>query len=139
MVAIRDVPIKRLSLRKPFNRESPFSDPQLKTATFHTKVVIVSVEHIVHTKLRVLSTSKYSVLKFITYLIHMNSQDLSPKVQQEILEAFKKDPNEFEKIYNYYYERILKYLLKRTNSAEAAYDITADTFMKAFESFHKFY
>ncbi|MFC1600155.1 RNA polymerase sigma factor [Patescibacteria group bacterium] len=68
----------------------------------------------------------------------MNTQDLSPKVQQEIIEAFKQDPNEFEKIYNYYYERILKYLLKRTNSAEVAYDITADTFMKAFESFHKF-
>jgi len=68
----------------------------------------------------------------------MNTQDLSPKVQQEIIEAFKNDPNEFEKIYNYYYERILKYLLKRTASAEAAYDITAETFMKAFESFHKF-
>lgn len=64
--------------------------------------------------------------------------DLSPKVQQEIIEAFKQDPNEFEKVYNYYYERILKYLLKRTASAEAAYDITAETFMKAFESFHKF-
>lgn len=68
----------------------------------------------------------------------MNTQDLSPKVQEEIIEAFKADPNAFEQVYNFYYERILKYLLKRTASAEAAYDLTADTFMKAFESFHKF-
>lgn len=68
----------------------------------------------------------------------MNQTDLTPKVQQEIIEEFKQDPNAFEKIYNFYYERILKYLLKRTASAEAAYDLTADTFIKAFESFHKF-
>jgi RNA polymerase sigma-70 factor, ECF subfamily len=68
----------------------------------------------------------------------MNNQDLSPKVQQEIIEAFKSDPNAFEQVYNFYYERILKYLLKRTASAEAAYDLAADTFIKAFESFGKF-
>lgn len=68
----------------------------------------------------------------------MAENDLSPKVQQQIIEAFKTDKNSFEQVYNYYYERILKYLLKRTASAEAAYDLTAETFIKAFESFHKF-
>lgn len=68
----------------------------------------------------------------------MNTTDLSEKVQQEIIEEFAQNPEAFEKIYNFYYERILKYLLKRTASAEAAYDLTADTFIKAFESFHKF-
>jgi RNA polymerase sigma-70 factor (ECF subfamily) len=33
---------------------------------------------------------------------------------------------------------ILKYLVKRTLSSEVAYDLTADTFIKAFESLHKF-
>lgn len=68
----------------------------------------------------------------------MNNSDLTPKVQQQIIEEFKTDKEAFEKVYDFYYERILKYLLKRTASAEAAYDLTADTFMKAFESFHKF-
>jgi len=68
----------------------------------------------------------------------MTTNDLSHEVQQEIIEDFKTDKEAFEKVYNFYYERILKYLLKRTASAEAAYDLTADTFIKAFESFHKF-
>ncbi|MCD6109488.1 RNA polymerase sigma factor [bacterium] len=65
-------------------------------------------------------------------------EDLSPKVQQEILKEFKHNKDVFEKVYNFYYERILKYLLKRTISAESAYDLTAETFMKAFDNFHKF-
>jgi RNA polymerase sigma-70 factor (ECF subfamily) len=68
----------------------------------------------------------------------MADNDLSPKVQQQIIEDFKTDKDAFEQVYNYYYERILKYLLKRTASSEAAYDLTAETFIKAFESFHKF-
>ncbi len=65
-------------------------------------------------------------------------KDLSPEIQQRIIEDFQSDPNAFEKIYQFYYEMILKYLLKRTLSAEVAYDLTADTFIKAFESFHRF-
>lgn len=68
----------------------------------------------------------------------MADKDLKPEVQQQILEEFKTNKDVFEKVYDFYYERILKYLLKRTASAENAYDITAETFMKAFESFHKF-
>jgi len=68
----------------------------------------------------------------------MADQDLSSKVQQQILEEFKTNKDAFEKVYDFYYDRILKYLLKRTASAETAYDLTAETFMKAFESFHKF-
>lgn len=68
----------------------------------------------------------------------MAETDLNPKVQQQILEEFKTNKDVFEKVYDFYYERILKYLLKRTASAETAYDLTAETFMKAFENFHKF-
>jgi len=68
----------------------------------------------------------------------MADKDLKPEVQRQILEEFKTNKDVFEKVYDFYYERILKYLLKRTASAESAYDLTAETFMKAFESFHKF-
>lgn len=66
------------------------------------------------------------------------SQDLPSEVQQQILVEFKENPQVFEKIYEFYYEMILKYLVKRTLNAEVAYDLTADTFVKAFESLHKF-
>lgn len=68
----------------------------------------------------------------------MLKQDLPEKVQQQIIEDFKTDKNTFETVYDHYYEMILKYLLKRTINAEVAYDLTAETFMKAFETFHKF-
>jgi len=90
--------------------------PILQTATFPKPGVIGSVE--------------------IFFLIRM--QDLDAKTQQEILQEFKSNPEVFEKIYTFYYEMILKYLLKRTMSSSVAYDLTADTFIKAFESFHKF-
>jgi RNA polymerase sigma-70 factor, ECF subfamily len=68
----------------------------------------------------------------------MPSKDLSESVQQKILEEFKSNPDVFEQVYNHYYEMILRYLLKRTMSAEIAYDLTADTFIRAFESLGKF-
>lgn len=66
------------------------------------------------------------------------NQDLTPEVQQQIIENFKQDKEVFAKVYEHYYEMILRYLAKRTMSGEVAYDITAETFIKAFENFHKF-
>lgn len=68
----------------------------------------------------------------------MPDKDLSTKVQEQLVKDFKENSDVFEKVYDFYYEMILRYLLKRTMSAEIAYDLTADTFIKAFESFHKF-
>lgn len=73
-----------------------------------------------------------------SYLFFMAQSDLDHKVQQEIIEAFRNDRNAFEKIYDFYYEMIFRYLIKRTMSAEVAYDLAADTFIKAFESFDRF-
>lgn len=68
----------------------------------------------------------------------MSQTDLSVEVQQQIIVEFKNNPDAFERVYEHYYEMILKYLMKRTMSAETAYDLTADTFIKAFESFGNF-
>lgn len=65
-------------------------------------------------------------------------QDLSHKAQQAIIEDFQSDPEAFARVYDFYYEMIFRYLLKRTISAEVAYDLTADTFMKAFKAFGRF-
>lgn len=68
----------------------------------------------------------------------MHYKDLDLEVQKQILEDFKTNPEVFEKIYVHYYEMILRYLTKRTMSSEVAYDLTADTFIKAFESLKNF-
>jgi RNA polymerase sigma-70 factor, ECF subfamily len=68
----------------------------------------------------------------------MQKPDMPPDLQQSIINEFQADKNAFGKIYDHYYEMILFYLIKRTMSSEIGYDITADTFVKAFENFHKF-
>lgn len=68
----------------------------------------------------------------------MQKQDLDHKVQQQLIEEFKTNPQVFEKVYEFYYEMILRYLAKRTMSSETAYDLTAETFIKAFENFNRF-
>lgn len=68
----------------------------------------------------------------------MAQSDLDINIQQTLIEEFKTDRNAFEKIYNFYYEMIFRYLLKRTMSSEIAYDLTAETFIKAFEAFGNF-
>lgn len=68
----------------------------------------------------------------------MATQDLSPEEQKKIIAQFKEDKEVFKRVYDFYYEMILHYLAKRTLSSEVAYDLTAETFIKAFENFHRF-
>lgn len=68
----------------------------------------------------------------------MAEKDLSQEVQQQIMNDFKEDKEAFARVYDFYFEMILRYLLKRTFSSEIAYDLTSETFIKAFENFHKF-
>src|SRR5690606_976332 len=58
--------------------------------------------------------------------------------QKQIIAEFKSNPDVFSEVYDFYYERILKYLAKRTMSSDTAYDLTAETFLKAYQNFHKF-
>ncbi len=68
----------------------------------------------------------------------MTVTDLPVSEQQDIIAKFENDSNEFGRVYDFYYELILKYLIKRTQSVDTAYDLTAETFLKAFNTFHKF-
>ena len=65
-------------------------------------------------------------------------KDLSEDKQIQLIEDFHENPEVFEQIYDHYFEFILKYLSKRCMNSELAYDITAETFIKAFEKFKKF-
>ena len=65
-------------------------------------------------------------------------KDLTEEKQRQIMNDFKDNPEVFSEIYEFYFDRILKYLARRTSDAELAYDLTADTFMKALRTFHRF-
>lgn len=64
--------------------------------------------------------------------------DLSASTQKEIIEDFKTNKEAFARVYNFYFDPIFHFLLKRTMSAELAYDINAETFLRAFKTFHRF-
>lgn len=68
----------------------------------------------------------------------MPTKDLPLDQQQKIIEEFKTNRDVFGQVYEFYYEMILRYLIKRTMSADIAYDLTAETFIKAFEHFDRF-
>lgn len=68
----------------------------------------------------------------------MAVNDLSETEQQRIIADFKENKEIFAEIYDFYFDQIIRYLAKRAMSCEVAYDLTAETFIKAFESFHKF-
>ncbi len=85
-------------------------------------------------------------LKYLSFSLYKNflrfakneKIDLKEEEQIEIISEFKDNKEVFSIIYNHYFEMIFKYLLKRTMSSETAFDLCADTFEKAFASFHNF-
>ena len=55
-----------------------------------------------------------------------------------IIKAARQDPKEFGKLYKLYVEQVFRYLYSRTRNVHDAEDITAQTFLSAFESFNRF-
>lgn len=53
--------------------------------------------------------------------------------EQELLKRIKKDPQAFAFIYDQYYQQIFSYAFRRTADYEPARDITAETFLKAWQ------
>jgi RNA polymerase sigma-70 factor (ECF subfamily) len=62
-------------------------------------------------------------------------QDLD---ELRIIKAARQDPKVFGELYKRYVDRIFRYLYSRLGNLHEAEDITAQTFLTAFESFHKF-
>ncbi|MBM3186701.1 MAG: sigma-70 family RNA polymerase sigma factor [Bacteroidetes bacterium] len=61
-------------------------------------------------------------------------------LQQELtlIEKAKINPQFFAPIYNKYYESIFRYINKRVDEQEAAFDITSNVFVKALSALNKF-
>lgn len=58
--------------------------------------------------------------------------------ETRIVEEARKNPEAFGAIFEEYYPKILRYTLYRTGNAEAARDITSETFFKALKNLWKF-
>lgn len=60
------------------------------------------------------------------------------ETEQQIIEVAKVDPLAFGKLFDYYYQPIFGYVLKRVSDPSLAQDITAETFLKAFQNIKYF-
>lgn len=66
----------------------------------------------------------------------------SEKVEREsdvlrIIQAARQDPKQFGKLYRCYVEQVYRYLYSRIGNVHEAEDLTAQTFLAAFEAFDK--
>ena len=58
--------------------------------------------------------------------------------ENDIVEAAKKDPKQFEVLYTKYYEQIFRYIHQRMDDKEMAFDITSQVFLKAMINLPKY-
>ncbi|MGB8195112.1 MAG: RNA polymerase sigma factor [Chitinophagaceae bacterium] len=58
--------------------------------------------------------------------------------EEQLLKDIENDPQKFGQVYDAFYNRIFGYVYRRTTDYEAARDITAETFLKAFVNIAKF-
>jgi len=72
----------------------------------------------------------------VNLLYHQSTFRLEDEMSQ--IEIAKKDPRQFAPLYKKYHEAIFRYIYKRVDDEEAAYDITSCVFVKALASLPKY-
>ncbi|MBU3660489.1 MAG: sigma-70 family RNA polymerase sigma factor [Flavobacteriales bacterium] len=72
----------------------------------------------------------------VNLLYHQNAFRLEDELRQ--IEIAKKDPRQFAPLYKKYHEAIFRYIYKRVDEEEAAYDITSSVFVKALASLPRY-
>jgi RNA polymerase sigma factor (sigma-70 family) len=58
--------------------------------------------------------------------------------EEQLLKDIENDPEKFGEVYEAFYNKIFGYVYRRTTDYEAANDITAETFLKAFVNIRQF-
>jgi RNA polymerase sigma-70 factor (ECF subfamily) len=72
----------------------------------------------------------------INLMYHQNAFVLCE--EQQLIEKAKQNPDYFAPLYKKYFDPIFKYINKRVDEEEMAYDITSNVFVKAMGAIHKF-
>ena len=65
-------------------------------------------------------------------------EELTDKEQQALIKKAKLDKNDFGKIYELYYQKVLDFVRKRVTDFHTAEDVTGDIFEKILKSFGNF-
>lgn len=72
----------------------------------------------------------------VNLLYHQSAFRLEDELRQ--IEIAKKDPRQFAPLYKKYHEAIFRYVYKRVDEEETAYDITSCVFVKALASLPRY-
>lgn len=75
---------------------------------------------------------------FTIILLYRAEEEPSILNEEKLLLEIKTDPQKFGEIYEAFYRNIFGYVFRRTSSYDAAKDIAAETFLKAFTGIGKF-
>lgn len=67
---------------------------------------------------------------------HQSAQEIR---QEELwISAAKKDPHQFHKLYDKYFEQIFNFIFRRTDDETLTADLTSQTFLKALQNLKKY-
>lgn len=58
--------------------------------------------------------------------------------EQLFVDAAKKNPKDFDVLYDQYYEQIFRYVYQRLDNKDHAFDTTQQVFLKALDNLHKY-
>ncbi|ELR73648.1 RNA polymerase, sigma-E factor [Fulvivirga imtechensis AK7] len=67
---------------------------------------------------------------------HMTEEEIAD--EQRIIEASKKEPQVFGRLYDRYYEGIFHFVYRRTDDEELTADLCSQTFLKALQNLKKY-
>lgn len=68
----------------------------------------------------------------------MSTISLDPKIERNLIELAKENPENFGEIYRHYYPHLLKFTQSKLTQKEIAEDITSQVFHKALQNIHTF-
>jgi RNA polymerase sigma-70 factor (ECF subfamily) len=80
----------------------------------------------------------YKTKKKMATNLNYHQSNLVLSEELTIIEKAKRNPQFFAPLYNKYYEVIFRYIYKRVDEQESAYDITSCVFVKAMGALNKF-
>ncbi|MFN2439081.1 MAG: RNA polymerase sigma factor, partial [Chitinophagaceae bacterium] len=63
---------------------------------------------------------------------------MTAEEEKELLKLVKKDPQAFAVLYDNYYNPIFSYVFRRLGNYDLSKDITAETFLKAYQKIGSF-
>jgi len=105
----------------------------LANGLYNYQFTIQSGEHTFRQSLAGRSLVCNATFSEVCIIVPMHLQE-----EKALLKQIQKDPQAFSILYDHYYTPIFAYVLRRLGQYELARDITAETFLKAFQKINSF-